>query len=240
MTSRTTFAAVAAAASIAFTAPLAAKTISFTAALESESYMGMPSPFAEQPATLNVVIELDEDAEAGLGIGGADGSDLKYPEAVISFEYEAFGPLGASLGAWSASDVELTIGEFDSPLHDGVQFFSQDTTGPDPLNWVFLLFEGDPDIWDSHDIANLTEESLQAMSLGWIDLYTIAGDGALGVRFAIDADSISVSGPNDPIDPNPTPVPLPAGLPLLVAGLGAFGVIRRRRSGATGAKEMQA
>ncbi|MGZ2256911.1 VPLPA-CTERM sorting domain-containing protein [Roseobacter sp. A03A-229] len=238
MTRYTTLCAALVAALTALSTPLAAKTISFTAALESESYMGTPSPFSEQPATLDVVIELNDDPGPVDGKADGNGISASYTEAVASFAYEAFGALGNSIGAWSASNVVLTIDDFLTG--DSAQFFSQETTGPEPLDWMLLLFEGDANLWASNAVDNLTTDTLKAMTTTWIDLYTIAGDGAIGARFAVNPDSIVVTDPNDPIDPNPAPVPLPAGLPLLLSGLGAFGWVRRGRVVRTSDKAVQA
>jgi hypothetical protein len=63
---------------------------------------------------------------------------------------------------------------------------------------------------------------------------------ASGIGFAGTAKSVSFAGVADQIvfddvtfgsvTPNPSEVPLPAGLPLLVGALGLFGLVRRRRA----------
>lgn len=56
-----------------------------------------------------------------------------------------------------------------------------------------------------------------------IDFSGLSGGGFLGsMSFRTDMDTLAVAG-------DLTPVPLPAGLPLLLAGLGGFGMIYRRR-----------
>lgn len=48
----------------------------------------------------------------------------------------------------------------------------------------------------------------------------LANDATLGRGFVLDGE----------LSPPPAPIPLPAGLPLMLAGLGALALVRRRRS----------
>ena len=42
--------------------------------------------------------------------------------------------------------------------------------------------------------------------------------------------NFTFAGNDDPVGNNPIPTPLPAGLPLLIAGLGALAYLRRRKT----------
>ncbi len=227
--------ALVSAAFLTTAASLDAKTIDFSGALEIYNYGGPDQPFGGVPGFIDVSIELDEaaapDSEEDAGVAQL----ANYLTAVQSFTYDVFDGAGASLGTWSASDVEIQM--LDFILGDGVQFFSVNTDGPAPFNRMQLQFEGAAGLWDGLSLEELTQDKLRNMTTGVMEISLLVGEGSFGARFALDIDTITVT---DVTGPRPSAVPLPAGLPLLVAGLGAFGVIRRHRSGATGAKEMQA
>jgi hypothetical protein len=53
--------------------------------------------------------------------------------------------------------------------------------------------------------------------------------GQKGAIFQLDSSAFATTDPVFPIDPpNPSVVPLPAGLSLMLAALGMFGLLRRR------------
>ena len=216
------FSSLCIAAVLGLTGPLAAKTVSFTALFDAEGYQGLPSPFAEQPATLDVVIGIDDAAVPDQfseveGLGQSSG----YLNAITSLDYAAYGAGGTPLGAWSATGTELLIG--DTVAGDAVSIFSQGATGPAPLDTFYLLFEGETNLFSGSGVDVMTTDVLKAMTKVTLNLYQVVGDGAIGVGFAVDPDTIVVTG-----DTPPAPVPLPAGLPLLLAGLGARGLAKGR------------
>ncbi|WP_299676756.1 VPLPA-CTERM sorting domain-containing protein [uncultured Roseobacter sp.] len=220
--------AIVSAALLTSAAPLAAKSIMFSGELELYNYGGLDQPFGALPNSINVSIELDEDQPPTAVEDGGVAQLAIFQTAVQSFSYDVFGALGGLLGSWSADDVQIQM--LDYILGDGIQFFSTNISGPEPLNRMQLLFEGAPGVWSNLMLDEVTEDVLRNMTTAWMDINVIIGEGAFGARFAVDTDSITVS---DPSDPAPSPVPLPAGLPLVLAGLGAFGLVRRgRRSGA--------
>ncbi|WP_299777845.1 VPLPA-CTERM sorting domain-containing protein [uncultured Roseobacter sp.] len=215
---------------MAFAAPVAAKTISFTGLFEAENYPGGSSPFAEQPATLDMVIEIDPEVqpETYQEVPG-NGSISAYSSAVTSFTYEAFGAGGASLGLWSVAD--LSMGVIDTPI-ENIDLFtvqSNTVTGPAPLETLLMFIEGDTNIFSGSGLDQLTTQTLQAMHTGRIDLFTEVDGMGFGIRFAIDFDSIEVVDDMSSGDTPPSAVPLPASLPLVLAAFGALGMAKRRK-----------
>lgn len=214
---------------VALVNPVDAKTISFTGLFEAENFVGFEYPLAAQPATLEVVIDIDEavapDVSADNGLGD---TTALYNSAVTSFTYEAFGIGGNTLGAWSAPDVELQISSLN--VIDVVIFRSQTATGPGPLDRFLLTFEGDANVLSGSGLEMLATGTLGAMTTG--EFYILQDQEnaqAIGMQFLIDFDSIAVL--DDPSSGGGTPavVPLPASLSLLLAGFGAFGLVKRRR-----------
>lgn len=213
------------AALIAFCAPVSAKSISFTGILDFENYVGSEQPFSEQPATLDVTIGIDTSAPVDSSVdSGGLGQSASYLTAVTSAQYEAFGVGGNSIGSWSASDFELTIVDF--VFGDSFHFFSGNATGPAPLNNLLIFFDSPAETFSGTGLDLLTEENLKALSTGVIGISSFLGDGAIGASYLIDGDSIVVTTDDDP---RPSVVPLPAGLPLLLAGWGALGLVRYRK-----------
>ncbi|MGZ2256910.1 VPLPA-CTERM sorting domain-containing protein [Roseobacter sp. A03A-229] len=227
--------AIFSAALVTASTPLAAKTISFTGELDLYNYGGPEEPFGGVPGSIDVFIEVDETAEPDSIEDGGLAQLANYFTAVQSLTYEVFDGAGDQLGSWSAFDVQIQMLDFGGG--DGIQFFSTDISGPEPLNRMQLLFEGAPGVWSNMTLDEVTQDALQNMTNAWMDINILVGEGAFGARFAIDSDSIEVAEQNDPI---PSPVPLPAGLPLLLAGLGAFGWVRRGRVARTSDKALQA
>ncbi|GFE51342.1 hypothetical protein So717_30950 [Roseobacter cerasinus] len=205
-------------------APLTAKSIDFSGEIELYNYLGPDLPFGAEPAFIDVSIEFDDEEPPAILEDGGVAQLAVFQNAVQSLSYEVFDEFGAALGLWSASDVQIQM--LDFILGDGVQFFSTDIEGPDPFNRMQLLFEGAPGVWSTLTLDEITEDVLRNMTTAWMDINFFIGEGPFGARFAIDTDSIVVT---DPSGPRVSPVPLPAGLPLLLAGLGAFGVIGRLR-----------
>ncbi|MGZ2256912.1 VPLPA-CTERM sorting domain-containing protein [Roseobacter sp. A03A-229] len=229
MTRYPTLCAALVAALTALSTPLAAKTISFTGLFDAENYQGEPSPFSEQPVELGVVIEIDDSAPADdFNETPGNGSASAYYSAVSSLSYEAFGPGGGSLGQWFASDVELAIADLPGTNIDTVQFLSNTAGGPGPISDLWIRFEGDTNIFSGSGLDVLTTDALQAMHTGSAWLFTEFNGAAFGISFDIDFNSIEVVADPLPGPDQPTPVPLPAGLPLLLVGLGALGMIHRK------------
>ncbi|WP_299830054.1 VPLPA-CTERM sorting domain-containing protein [uncultured Roseobacter sp.] len=214
---------------MAFAAPVAAKTISFTGLFEAENYPGGSSPFAEQPATLDVVIEIDTEVPSDMyqELPG-NGSASEYSSAVTSFTYEAVGAGGASLGLWSVTDLVMVVVDAPVPNINTFILNSNTATGPAPLDTLFLLMEGDANIFSGSGLDQLTTQTLQAMHTGHLDLFTDVDGMGFGIRFAIDFDSIEVVDDMSPGDTPPSAVPLPASLPLVLAAFGALGLAKRR------------
>ncbi|AZQ66203.1 VPLPA-CTERM sorting domain-containing protein [Silicimonas algicola] len=65
-----------------------------------------------------------------------------------------------------------------------------------------------------------------------VDYTGLTGGGLLGTTlFRTDLDNLAVAGDIAPVDtPDMSEVPLPAGMPLLLAGLGVLGFVRRKRA----------
>jgi len=76
------------------------------------------------------------------------------------------------------------------------------------------------DVWESFS-ASWTSTLSGAQDLSFVELST----GFLGNDYTLD--DIALTFDDSPITA-PNPIPLPAALPLLLAGLGALGVLRRR------------
>ncbi len=234
MTSRKTFGAASALALLAFTAPLAAKTISFTAHFEAENLGGIPYPLAEQPATLEVEIGIDETSEPDVTSEGDPGESFAgYGSAVTSFTYEAFGAGGNTLGSWAAFDAELAIANLSE--FDGIFLESNTITGPLPLERMILNISGDANLFADASLDMLAAGTLGAMTAGEVFfILDVEGAPSLGMQFLIDFNSVDVVdgaiGEETPL----APVPLPAGMPLLLGSLAAFVVWRRRTQPNTG------
>ena len=82
---------------------------------------------------------------------------------------------------------------------------------------------------------NTLEEWLTAFDPAFADASLVGISLGLGTYNPdetgyVDEVSISINGSRTTWDfESPTPIPLPAGLPLLAAGLGVFGLVARRR-----------
>lgn len=221
--------AAAVAWAVALASPVDAKTISFTGLFEAENFVGFEYPLAEQPATLEVIIDLDEtsapDVVADIGAGE---TIAQYFSAVTSFSYEAFGVGGNTLGSWTASDTLLLVSSLNTM--DMVLFTSEAATGPGPLDRILLTFEGDANVLSGSDLEMLATGTLGAMTTGeFIVLQDQDNAPAIGMQFLIDFDSVQVF--DDPSSGGGTPaaVPLPASLPLLLVGFWALRLVKRGR-----------
>lgn len=78
-----------------------------------------------------------------------------------------------------------------------------------------------------------SESDLQAIlqtPIGSADPHFTLVEGSVNSTYTVAtfADAPPPVDPTDPTDPGLTPVPLPAGLPLLLVGLGSMAVLRRR------------
>lgn len=209
--------------------PVDAKTISFTGLFEAENFVGFEYPLAEQPATLEVIIDIDEttapDVAADNGLGD---TSAHYYAAVTSFTYEAFGIGGNTLGTWSVPDVELQISSLN--VMDIVVFQSDAAMGPGPLDRLLVMFEGDANLLSGSGLEMLATGTLGAMTTG--EFYILQDQEnaqAIGMQFLIDFDSIAVLDDPSSGGGSPAAVPLPASLPLLLAGFGALGLVKPRR-----------
>ncbi len=80
--------------------------------------------------------------------------------------------------------------------------------------------------WDDNDLINGGRIAL-FMDVNWLN--TLSSDEKQVVANTQEFLFDGFVGPNPNPNPNPNVVPLPAGLPLLLAGLGALGIAARRK-----------
>lgn len=102
-------------------------------------------------------------------------------------------------------DISAVLGTLPSSLETGYSL----TFNPDDLFTPFAL----PTISGSAFLADYTSSSGERTTQSFVQLY--------GTRIDVTVR-----------DPNPSPVPLPAGLPLLAAAVGGLAVLRRLRRAA--------
>lgn len=103
--------------------------------------------------------------------------------------------------------------------------------GWDSLNFEAVTSNADTDVLDDVAFPGTVQVLAAGQSLPnpLEDSFVITVDDFAGFEAAISAKVQRVIDVTDPTDPSPSAVPVPAALPLLLSGLGVFGIIGRRR-----------
>ncbi|MCV3270477.1 hypothetical protein [Roseobacter sinensis] len=221
-------AAMIAAALLAFAGPLPAKTISFSAVLESENYDGQPNPFPEQPARLDVVIEIDESVPPVSQQDEPDnGSSSNHANAITSLSYEAIGVGGGSLGLWSADVAWFGISDLPSLNRDQVIVYANPIGGPAPLDTLLIGFQGESSIFSGSDLGVISDSTLGSMTTGFLQLLSDVENGGMNLAYSIDFATLDVTGGSPGAPDGPAAIPLPASAILLLFAFAMLCGLRR-------------
>jgi len=161
-------------------------------------------------------------------------NSLSYPGAVTNIYLNINGSIFQSLNDCtditcnSVSPVNLAGGQDALVANYEGGFSSNNSIVPDS---VFFDIRTDANLFS--DPSNLfdTLTAGQTINLNDFNSYFQLSIGYVGATSVLDATSLSnadLGGYSLTVGPMAA-VPLPAGLPLLAAGLGAFGIMRRRK-----------
>lgn len=173
------------------------------------------SPLVERTITL-------DDGTAGSGSFGnslvIDSGDLTFNSggggtnatATVSYAFQTFldvtaGSTGFSFGTGSVDGASVLRASLSVTDADGA---SQSTVQQDITSTPGSVLFGYAD-FTGVDLSRITSVTLNLQNT------TFGTDGVIGTEFTADGGTIA-------------PIPVPAGLPLLLAGLGALALLRRR------------
>ncbi len=200
-------------------------------ALTTESFDGPASDFGGNsdgnvinPTTTVDVLGNADNTPIGLSGDGFFTGEVDSSNKVSSDGAEIRFNTGSIFG-FGLSDIEDNDGSSTFDVTEiAVRFGGE--------NWLFS------DILGLTDSANTTDPIL-SIGLASVPFIGILSDTAFDGFTLIHGNTVAnlTGGSNEGLQfgalnlatDTPAPVPLPAGLPLLLAGLGAFGLIRRRR-----------
>ena len=159
--------------------------------------------------------------------GGA-GTSTSYGSAVTNFNMTVDGLLYTTAGFSGATVGDNDMAGSSAPLRDSFVLANYSPSGPivaglNPARIQFALGGTDTSILSNTAAPSIAQffALLAADTLGG-NLNFLAFDDGSAARFSVNSMTINGYAPSV--------VPLPAGLPLLLAGLGAFGLAKRRKT----------
>ena len=163
---------------------------------------------ASSEVLANGFIELTTAAEAQAGpqVSSASGLSLNQVEIVVTSESEASQSVTFTLDWLIEGEGSITNPGTDSASSFGTVGFGEGTSGSNLL---------------SEELSVVGVEGGTTESLGDTFTYSFDLDGLEQATFNLSASS----------EAEANVIPLPAGLPLLLAGLGALALLRRARGG---------
>ena len=160
-------------------------------------------------------------------IGGA-GTSVDYGSAITNFQMNVDGLLYTTAGFSAATVRDNHMAGSSAPLRDTFIIANFSPAGPmvsglNPARIQFALGGTDTSILSNTAAPSVAQffAMLAADTIGG-NLNFLSFDDGSDARFSVNSMTINGVGPST--------VPLPAGLPLILAGLGAFGLVKRRQT----------
>lgn len=220
--------AIAAITAVIATHARAVTELTLQANLDTVVLNGIANPLPALPSSARITLIYDETVPADNTIINATGEPAGriYDAALHSLTFEYFDIFGFLIGTSTTGVGQIVTQDNFLDAADGFTVRSSEISGPLPFNRMGLSFAGGTNVFTTLDIDldQFSAATFAAFDQASASISTFAGGPLDFLRFEVDLNSLTFKQ-----KPAPTPVPLPAGLPLLAAALGVVGWLRSRR-----------